>query len=606
LAVLLGVQLSLVAVTFPVGEVLTAQPLFYIDAAYHWYNMTLSANLAETGNLVGYDPFFAGGHVNGVHYYLSGRLSAQLAALFPAGLDEMLLYKIYVFVCAVLSPLAIFAAAKVVGFRAREASIAAVLGLALWWVSYFHWYYTAGMVAYVASAYLGVLFVTLVVRYLERGGAWWIPPALGALGAFGFFWHPLFPILVAFPTSAYLVLNLRRLQAANLFGVLVVVPAISLLPNIPWLYATYLYREDYIGPTVQAVVDPALLWQELLGIVRGNAHGSKVYALLVLATAWAVTRPSDAGHRRLSVALLVAAIATEVFAYLGAAIPGVASIQPNRFAPAGYLLLCLPAAHGIGLIWSRSVERGARAARMFAAACCAAVLLIGLVLIWEVWREATPGEHGRYGASPPQVMPLGDTSAWVLGWLEARTTPDARVLFETALSRVHDQAHLAGYYAYRSQREFIGGPYPQMHFAGAWDGRAFGKALGEISVERMSEYLELYNIGWILVYSDAAKRYFDAFPGARFDSEYGRLRAYAVDRSHSYFVSGGTGRVRERDHNHLLITDIVGSEIVLKYHYVPGLVTEPPVELSGERLLDDPTPFIRIADPPAQLRIYIP
>jgi hypothetical protein len=50
----------------------------------------------------------------------------------------------------------------------------------------------------------------------------------------------------------------------------------------------------------------------------------------------------------------------------------------------------------------------------------------------------------------------------------------------------------------------------------------------------------------------------------------------------------------------------VGSEVVLKYHYVPGLVTEPPVQLSGEHLLDDPMPFIRIANPPAQLRLYLP
>ena len=96
-----------------------------------------------------------------------------------------------------------------------------------------------------------------------------------------------------------------------------------------------------------------------------------------------------------------------------------------------------------------------------------------------------------------------------------------------------------------------------------------------------------------------------ALPGVRADAEHGKLKAYIVDRSHSYFLTG-TGRVRERGHNHVLITDIAGQEIVLKYHFVPGMRTEPAVQIDGVHLLDDPKPFVRIANPPARLRLYLP
>jgi hypothetical protein len=164
---------------------------------------------------------------------------------------------------------------------------------------------------------------------------------------------------------------------------------------------------------------------------------------------------------------------------------------------------------------------------------------------------------------------------------------------------------MAGYYAFSSQREFIGGAYPKQLFASSWDGFMFGKPIAQISTERMAEYFAVYNIGAIVVHSEAAKNYFDAMPGVRFDADHGILRAYLVDGEHSYFLKG-SGHVQERGHNHVLITDIKGPELVLKYHYVPGLVTDPPTLIQGIRLLDDPKPFVRIVDPPPRLRFYMP
>lgn len=599
-------QLLLVAKTFPLSEVWSDQPLFHIDGAFHWYSMKLGVNLTTMGSLIGYDPFFAAGHVNGIHYNFSARLPTFLAALFSPGIDEIRLYKTYVFSSAVIAPLALFAAAISLRLAPAEALIAASLGVLMWWVSYLRWYFTAGMVSYVTTCYLAVLFVALIIRCLEGGGNRWTPFGLGLIGAFGFFWHSLFPVPVAIAVSAHVVVNAARLDWPRTLTTLALIAVLSILPNLIWLYPTYLYSEPFAANSTQAVVDGLRIGRELLGIFREDAQGSKAYPLLFLASVWAcANRETEKGRRGVWLALLLGAVAIELLAYLGAAIPGVGQIQPNRFAAAGYLLLCVPAARGLSLMGRLALQRGALAWRVLAGATVAAMFLLATVLTWELWREVTPGTQGRYGATPPQVRPLGDNSVWMMDWLKRRTTANARVLFETSFARIHDHAHMAGYYAYATQREFIGGPYPWMHFANSWDRSAFRRPISEIPIERMAEYLSLYNVGAIVVHSDAAKSYFDRMPGIILDAEHGRLRAYLVEGQHSYFIKGA-GDVQERGHNRVLIANIKGPELVLKYHYTVGMVTDPPALIQGVFFLDDPQPFVRIVAPPPRLRLYIP
>jgi len=605
-AAILFFQFLLLALNFPLSEIWSDRPLLHIDNAYHLYTMRLAANLAQTGNIRGYDPFFNAGEISGIFNDPSGRMVALLAMLVSPAIDDIRLYKLYVFVVALLCPLAISAASVALGQTAREALIAAILGVFVWWVSYLHWYYTAGLVSYVASAYLGVLFVALIIRYLEKGGGKWKPVAIGLLGALGFFVHPLFPITIGIVTTVYLAIHARKLDRSRLLSVLTIVPLLSLLPNLIWLIPTYLYyRQPYASQfAAQKLVEPGLILRELLGQLRGDAHGSKTYPILFIATVWACMSPREKNTARPWLVLLISAVAIEFVAYIGSTVGVVADLEPNRFAPAGYLLLCIPAARGISTV-AGTLAGNFVAIRGRIAAVTAAALLVGaVVLTWELLREVIPGPQGRYGAPPPQIRPIGPYSEWVIDWLERRTSPDARVLFETSLGRVYDDAHMAGYYAFRTKREFIGGPYPFKYFAGFWDGFLFAKSIDQIPFAAMAKYLSVYNIGAILVHSDAAKRYFDAMPGVLVDAEKGKLKAFRVVGQPTFFLSG-SGHVLARRHNEVVVTDIVGSEVILKYHFVPGLTTDPHARLDGVRILDDPIPFVRIRNPPPSLRLYV-
>src|SRR5439155_22711933 len=115
--------------------------------------------------------------------------------------------------------------------------------------------------------------------------------------------------------------------------------------------------------------------------------------------------------------------------------------------------------------------------------------------------------------------------------------------------------------------------------------------------------LELYNVGWIVAHSNVSRQYFDSMPGIVPLDVFREVKTYKVDRSLSFFVSG-VGRIVGRSHNRLVLTDLIGDEVVLRYHYYLGLKSEPCATLVPTYFLDDPNPFIKIVNPPNQVLLY--
>lgn len=602
ISAILLIQFALVAVTFPWAEIWTENPIFYSDGAYHWYQIKLATNLATTGNIVGYDPFFAAGHAGGAPLNASAKLPVVLSLMFVPWLSEIVVYKLYVFISAVLCVVCVPVASRLLGLSLSGSLIASVFGIFMWWASYFHWYFTAGMTSFVLAAYLALPYLAMIYRYSRQGG-WGLLCALGALGALGLFLHPLFPIPIVFGTLSYLLIENRDLNWRRVFILGTVLPIMCLLPNLFWL-AMMFHHQHITGP-YQKVVDINLVWEEMLGSWRVGGLGSKIYPLLVFSTMWACLKATTLYHRNLSRMLAISWFLLVLLAAVGAAIPGVGEMQPNRFAPVGYLLLVMPAAIGVLTMLTSASKQPSNPARFGASASLAIVCIVSAYYINEVRREISYDDIGHYGARPPQVTSMGDYSRWIINWLGRETSDAGRVLFETSLGRIYDGARMAGYYAYTSDREFIGGPYPFMFFAGFWDKWAFGKSITQIAPEEFLKYLDLYNIGWVVAHSNTSKHYLEKLPGVILTAEYNQIRAYKIERQLSYFLEG-TGRIEKRGHNKLAISDLSGNSVILKYHFVSGIKSEPEATLVPVKLMDDPVPFIKIINPPKSIQLYMP
>jgi hypothetical protein len=154
---------------------------------------------------------------------------------------------------------------------------------------------------------------------------------------------------------------------------------------------------------------------------------------------------------------------------------------------------------------------------------------------------------------------------------------------------------MAGYYAVTSNREFIGGPYPFMFQASSWDGFAFGRPINAIPTGEFLRYLETYNIKWVIAHSAGMKKYLESIPEVILADESGPLRAYRVQQSASYFLRG-SGTVKTRGINRLVLEGLEGPEIIIKYHYVRGLTASPPARIEPYWVTGIEQPFIRLTE----------
>jgi hypothetical protein len=71
----------------------------------------------------------------------------------------------------------------------------------------------------------------------------------------------------------------------------------------------------------------------------------------------------------------------------------------------------------------------------------------------------------------------------------------------------------------------------------------------------------------------------------------------------SWFVAG-EGKVKAT-FNRLALSELKGREVILKYHWVEGLMASPPTRIEPVKMADDPIPFIKLIDPPGNLVLRI-
>ena len=600
---ILLIQFVLVAFAFPLNELLTQTPIFHIDSPFHWYKLEVARDLASKGHVLGYNPYFAAGYLDGVNLNAALKLPALLGVLAAPWLSSVVMYKLFVFAMALLGPLCIPVAARWMRLPLLAATIASTLALLLWWVSAIRWYHTAGMVTYIFVIYLALPYAALVIRYLTESTTWKVPVGLAAIGALGMFIHPEFPIPVVFLVLALLPVYIRRIAMRRIPVAFVVIPVACLLPNLFWLipmFGKVAFHSYYGTQPYQQAVNLSIVWDEALGRITHDARGARLNIVLWLATLWACVAPVDSFMRRLSYGLIFASVGLILFAALGAAVPIIAKLQPNRFSVAGYLYLCVPAAVGFVAIFDGLSLNGVW--RILSRAGLVCTVIVCAFFLRELGREVSTADIPHHGARPPIVNGLGHYSTWLLSWLTNHTDKSARILFQVSKGRIIDDAHMASYFALQSDREFIGGPYPFMLFPNFSDDQIFGKSIDQVRPHEVWDYIHLYNIGWIVAFSEEAKRLFGKMPGLTPGEGYGPFKTWVVAEPHSFFVEG-SGRIVASKVGWIELDSLKGDMVTLKYHYIPGMRSVPPVNIESVQMKGDPIPFVRIVKPPRHLVI---
>ncbi|RTL18824.1 MAG: hypothetical protein EKK52_13770 [Burkholderiales bacterium] len=603
--VLLGtllVQGVLQAIFFAGTSVLDATPLVHIDAPYHAYQMEVARQLCSEREIQGWDPFFGGGQPAGVVGNASAKVQGLFACLDGQPSAIWPTYKASSFVFGLLGPATLVVACMLIGLSVRATVLASVLGVLMWWTGGLRWYHTAGLVSYVAMAYALIPFVIAVKRLVAAPG----PVAALAVGLFaaaGFWLHPLFPVAAVLLGLPLLIVGLRDIrQPLAATGCVVAVTVLMVAVNWAWVAPTLTEKSGISnGLLYQAGVNVWLPLQEMLGRA-GTAAGGTRMAIGLLVGAGLVLALRRVPHRLELVGLMLGSAVLMIWASVGAVSPGIARLQPNRFSTLAWLVLVVPAAGGLDAALS-TWRHAARGLRLVLGLSLCTVALFAAFFCREVWREFTLPDGGpRYGVAPPEVKGDGEVLRRLELFLKEHTDRSARVYFENSLGRIHDGAHIAGLLAMRADRELIGGAYPGVDFANAWDDTAFGQPLSRFTPEALVQRLDDYNIRWMLCHREACRHAMQSVPGVSRVAELGPVTAFERTTAPGWVLEG-QARVTARCHNRLELDDISGDRLVLRYHWVPGLRSVEGAVLRPVELVPGARPFVAIDHPPARLTL---
>lgn len=594
----------MLAIAFPLPGWEQGQGLFYIDHPFHLYQVTLGRTLLEHGSLVGYDPFFGGGNLGGVTFNVSAKLPVLASLLVPDSVSTETLYLSYVFLCALLAPLSIASIGVLLRWPVVQTLVLALLGTLFWWIGAFRWYHTAGMASFVCACYTSTVYSVWVFQTL-RSKAEKFPytrvGAGGVIGGLGLWLHPLFGVLAATLISGLLLAHYRELRLRSILRRGIAIGLLALALNMPWILAmrtgTNMLELEYVH---QIDVGFRFLGDAIIG-VWGKSMGSPLNPLVVALglTAVFLVRPE---RRRELIAFLASGIALLLFAAFGAQVHMLAGLQPNRFLAPGFLLIGVAASYAVadGISWLQA--RQGRATRTLV---LLVTLLPAAILGRELIRELTPGAHGHYGKTPPEVTRPPESVAWLESWIKENTSHEGRILFETSFARKHGGGHAAGYLALQTKREFIGAPYPfLMPERSFWDKYGFGRPLAELTSGQLVAGLDLYNVGWAIAHSEELAGALAALPHARLLAQQGELRVFAIDRPLSYLQTGNA-RVVARDFNRLEVRAKAGDKLILRYQWVKGISTTPASSIEPISLSPDLPPFIQISDAPVHFLIHL-
>ncbi len=599
LSVLFLLHFLLTLYFFPPGELLGNPPLRQVDYPVHFYDAHAVVQTLNAGHSWGYDPYFMAGYPVGTVFDTSNKLVEVLVfVLQPLG--EPLAFNLVVALLFLALPFVVYAAARLAGLGARSGTCAVALALAAWYIeptmaTMRH----AGMFSFAAAAYLALLAISSLSKYLRvpTTRAW----LLLTLSASLMLWlHALAFFILLIPFGALYLFQWRALKRAQHLA-LVGATFVALLVNLYWLipFVQFRWIMTDTGYYLQGGLDE--LWRDLLQI--GQAEGNSPYPralfvrwfLLAFASV-GLYRWWTTGRRDLAVAFGAGIGGLLALAYLGAYLPATAQLQPYRFISPAIFLAVLPAAAMLAdtALWAM-LRAGPAIPRLVAGALTLTALPGLLNTVYSVH----PGIERSWTRAPFEDRLTGPTQKQqaLFEWIRTNTTPEARILIQDWMT--------ASLIPYFTGRQVIGGPYHPYYILNAyanagWD-TAFDEKISDFDVPDLFEYLQTFNVQWIIVNPGF-------FPGKMYHfGEYVSqkkpdfitpvsgvrdFKIYRVNISPTFFMQG-SGRV-QATYNTVRVQDASPGEVVLKYHWLSSLKTDPPLQLEPFPVLSDPVGFIRV------------
>ena len=584
-------------------------PIIEQDWGLHFHHLkSLEAFWQQDKSSWGYNPLFMAGYPSNTIQDLSIKLFEFVAlALSLIAFTPIQWFKISAFIAMAAVPWLmyfsirnLFAHAPI---RDAAAVVAALLGTIYWWNSLPREMFFYGMIGYSTAAYTSVLGVSVFYRLAQQQTPWgavhigWMLFAIIILPlhvqSVIIFLPCILVLLIARPKLVHRHLVLWTLGAAT----------ISLALNLTWIIPAFTHRADDVSQTMVEQL-PLFLSTDPLTLVKDYLAPKNYWSfrqsfwekgfrlmLLILGTT-ATVKMLRRGDRNLGILLFAALISLFLITYFSFLIPPLQAWQPMRFKVPFDLFLAIGAAYGLAE-WLK----GSAASRFNSYTIPSLLFASSATFLINLVGTESQGQLRLRTVIRPEI-------AEIARWVRQNTPEEARVLFEESGDEtgfLYDGMYLSSFIPHWGGRELIGGPInlynDRHHFAEFHSGRLLGRDIQAFTDEEIKNYFRLYNIGAVVAFHPASLKRLASVPGlVTLDKRIGPVHLLRVNQRPDWFVQG-QGRVIAKL-NRLEVSTDGANEVVLKYHWLDGLVSSPRATIIPVKIYDDPIPFIKVIDPP--------
>lgn len=599
----------------PLSGLYDVNPVIEQDWGLHFHHLqSMQAFWRQDRALWGYNPLFMAGYPSNTIQDLSIKFFEFLAlALAHIALTPIQWFKITVFLAMASVPWLMYGAARNLFWGDRlgysAATAAAFLGTMYWWNSLPREMFFYGMVGFPAAAYTSMLGVGLLYRLIKAPVSW--SGAYVAWLLFGIIILPLHIqsiLILSGPALVLFVAQSRRPERRRWFWI-IGAAVVAVAANFWWLSVAFEHRGNDVSDEIVRQLslfvssDPLTFLKDYLGpqgfwTFRSGFWEKGFRVMLAILGILTLTEMLRRGHREAASLLAAAAIVLFFLAYFGSLIPSLQGLQPLRFKVPLDLFLALAASYGVAG-WL-AAEPSTPRSRV-----TGALLFVGIFTFFiNLIQTESQGRLVLRTRIAPEITAIVE-------WVRQNAPAGGRVLFEESGDEtgfIYDGMYLSAFTAHWTGRQLIGGPInlynDRHHFASFHSGQLFKRPIRTYSDDEIKAFFQLYNIGAIVAFHPASLQKLSSMPGfISLRERIGPVHLMTVSQPLGWTLHG-RGKVDTR-FNRLEVSEAGEDEIVLKYHWVDGLVSTPAAGIVPLPVHGSPIPFIKVIKPPASFTLSI-
>ena len=605
-------QIGFISCYLPLSEWFNENPIYTDDYSIHYADtLYKKIYLNEYKVPFGYTPYTNAGTVSnalmGVDSHGWG-LFVYLTSFLPSGFS----FKLYFLISLLSIPFIMYGSARNFELSIKQSLICTTIGTTFQHISIIVDFLYWGMISYVVSCYICLFITSVFYKYLKYEQNFDIAcfTLLFTVGS----WIHLFTMLhLLVPCTVCYLFYLRRLSVK---AHILIISAIILIFifNAPWLIpflnlldATVLKREHFLFST-SSLLEP--LKNYLFLKMKFNEYmnipflKSSIVDVMLLGLGVLGIVQWKKEKQTLNVCLFSITICfLFILSYYGAFWSFTSNLTPLRFVIFMNLFLTIPAS--VGIIKLYNLFFIDKSFKIKCVSLSVVLYLTGMLLSNPYYHLFVKKDFRLITKIP---VPIQELTHWIV----ENTSSDGRILIEHSDFETGHQyygTHLPYLFPLITNREYIGNYlYYTMTldaFTSFSSSYLFQRPVTEYTPEAVWSYISLYNIKWIIVWSDPSRTLFESAPHHfTFKKRIDKFFIFEANRLQTFFIKG-SGKIKA-ELNKIEMSDLHphDGEIIIAYHWIKHLRTSPETTINQTFFLKDPVGFITLKSPPPNVIIY--